>query len=71
MPGIIALVSRHGEIHVDAVGNKRLAGPGPVRRDTLFRIASMSMPITAAATMILAEEGKLRLGDAVEKWRPN
>lgn len=70
VPGIVTLVSRHGEVHVDAVGNKSLDGPDPVRRDTLFRIASMSKPITAAATMILAEEGKLRLDDAVEQWLP-
>jgi CubicO group peptidase (beta-lactamase class C family) len=70
VPGIVTLVSRHGEVHVDAVGNKSLDGPDPMRRDTIFRIASMSKPITAAATMILAEECKLRLGDAVEKWLP-
>ena len=70
VPGIVTLVSRHGEVHVDAVGNKSLDGPDPVRRDTIFRIASMSKPITAAATMILAEEGKLRLSDAVQKWLP-
>jgi CubicO group peptidase (beta-lactamase class C family) len=70
VPGIVTLVSRHGEVHVDAVGNKSLDGPEQVARDTIFRIASMSKPITAAATMILAEEGKLRLSDAVEKWLP-
>nr|BBH85360.1 serine hydrolase [Thermosporothrix sp. COM3] len=70
IPGIVTLVSRHGEVHVDAVGNKSLAGSDPIQRDTIFRIASMSKPITAVATMILAEEGKLRLGDAVEKWLP-
>lgn len=70
VPGIVTLVSRHGEIHVDAVGNKSLDGPDPVRYDTIFRIASMSKPITATAVMILAEEGKLRLGDVVEKWLP-
>ncbi len=70
VPGIVTLVSRHGEVHVDAVGKKSLDGPDPVRRDTIFRIASMSKPITAAATMILAEECKLRLGDAVDKWLP-
>jgi CubicO group peptidase (beta-lactamase class C family) len=70
VPGIVTLVSRHGEVHVDAVGNTSLDGPDPVRRDTIFRIASMSKPITAAATMILVEEGKLRLSDAVEKWLP-
>ena len=70
VPGIVTLVSRHGEVHVDAVGNKSLDGPDPVARDTIFRIASMTKPIMAAATMILAEEGKLRLSDAVEKWLP-
>jgi CubicO group peptidase (beta-lactamase class C family) len=70
VPGLITLVSRHGEVHIDAVGNKSLDGPDPVRRDTIFRIASMSKPITAVATMILLEEGHLRLSDAVEKWLP-
>ncbi len=70
VPGIVTGVRRHGEVHVDAVGNKSLDGPDPVRRDTIFRIASMSKPITAVATMILAEECKLRLDDAVEKWLP-
>jgi CubicO group peptidase (beta-lactamase class C family) len=70
VPGIVMLVSRHGEVYVDAVGNKSLDGPDPVARDTIFRIASMSKPITAAATMILLEECKLRLSDAVEKWLP-
>jgi CubicO group peptidase (beta-lactamase class C family) len=70
VPGIVTLVSRHGEVYVDTVGNKSLDGPDPMRRDTIFRIASMSKPITAVATMILAEEGKLRLSDAVDKWLP-
>jgi CubicO group peptidase (beta-lactamase class C family) len=66
VPGIVTLVSRHGEVHVDAVGNKSFDSPDPMRRDTICRIASMSKPIMAAATMILAEEGKLRLDDAVQ-----
>ena len=70
VPGILTLVSRHGEVHVDAVGNKSLDGPEQVTRDTIFRLASMSKPITAAAAMVLAEEGKLRLDDAVDKWLP-
>jgi CubicO group peptidase (beta-lactamase class C family) len=70
VPGIVTLVSRHGEVHVDAVGNKSFDGPEQVARDTIFRIASMSKPIMAAATMILLEECKLRLSDAVEKWLP-
>src|SRR5262245_457984 len=70
VPGIVAGVCRHGEVHVDVVGNKSLGGLDPVRRDTIFRIASMSKPITAAATMILAEAGRLRLSDAAQKWLP-
>src|SRR5258708_20610116 len=70
VPGIVTLVCRHGEVHVDVVGNQSLDGPDPMRRDTICRIASMSKPITAAATMILAEECKLRLDDTVEKWLP-
>jgi CubicO group peptidase (beta-lactamase class C family) len=70
VPGIVTLVSRHGEVYVDAMGNRSLDGSDPMRRDTIFRIASMSKPITATATMILAEECQLRLDDAVEKWLP-
>ena len=52
-PGIVTLVSRRGEVHVDTIGMKSLAGNDPIGRDTIFRIASMTKPITAAATMIL------------------
>lgn len=70
VPGIVTLVSRHGEVHVDTMGKTSLDGPDPMRRNTIVRIASMTKPITAAATMILVEEGKLRLSDAVQKWLP-
>ena len=49
MPGIVTLVSRRGEVHVNAVGLKAVGGDDPIRRDTIFRIASMSKPIVAAA----------------------
>ena len=75
VPGLVTLVSRRGETHVEAVGTKAAGGPGaagngPMRRDTIFRIASMSKPITAAATMILVEECKLRLDDPVDRLLP-
>jgi CubicO group peptidase (beta-lactamase class C family) len=62
VPGIVTLINRHSEVHIDAIGKKSLACPDPVGRDTIFRIALMSMskPIIAAVTMILAEECKLR-----------
>jgi len=70
VPGIVTLVSRRGEVHVDAIGMKAVGGSDPVRRDTIFRIASMTKPITAAATMILAEECKVRLDEPVDRLLP-
>lgn len=70
VPGIVTLVSRRGETHIHTAGRKSLASSDLIQRDTIFRIASMSKPITAVATMILVEEGKLRLDDVVEKWLP-
>ncbi len=70
VPGIVTLVSRRGEVHVDAIGMKAVGGSGPMRRDTIFRIASMTKPITAVATMILVEECKLRLDEPVDRLLP-
>ena len=69
MPGLVTLVSRHGEIFVDAIGRIAFDGP-PMRRDTVFRITSMTKPVTAVAAMILVEECKLRLDEPVDRWLP-
>jgi len=61
VPGIATAVSRRGETHVAAHG---------VERDTIFRIASMSKPVAAAAAMILVEECKLRLDEPVTRLLP-
>jgi CubicO group peptidase (beta-lactamase class C family) len=58
VPGIVTLIARRGEVHVDTLGTKSLGRSEPVERDTIFRIASMTKPITAVATMILVEECK-------------
>ncbi len=68
--GVVTLLCRHGEIHVDAVGAQDLRIGTPMRRDTIFRIASMSKPIAAAAAMILVEEAKLRLDEPVDRLLP-
>ncbi len=60
VPGLVTLISRRGT-HVDAIGMKAAGGSDPMRRDTIFRIASMTKPVAAAAAMILVEEAKLRL----------
>src|SRR2546425_1257013 len=70
VPGIVTLVSRRGEVHVDAIGMKAAGGSAPIRRDTIFRISSMTKPITAAATMILVEECKLRLDGPLDDTVP-
>ncbi|HVX09800.1 MAG TPA: serine hydrolase domain-containing protein [Pirellulales bacterium] len=70
MPGLVGLVCRRGEVHVDAIGKLAMGGDEPVRRDTIFRIASMTKPIIAAATMILVEECKLRLDEPVDRLLP-
>src|SRR5713101_7561854 len=69
VPGMVTMVSRHGNVHIDAMGKKALHG-GPIERDTIFRISSMTKPITAAATMILVEECKLRLDEQVDRLLP-
>lgn len=70
VPGLVTLVSRRGEVHVDALGTRAVDGGDPIRRDTIFRISSMTKPITAVATMILVEECKLRLDEPVDRLLP-
>jgi CubicO group peptidase (beta-lactamase class C family) len=70
VPGIVTLVSRRGEVHIDAIGTKAVGGNDPIRRDTIFRISSMTKPITAVAAMILVEECKLRLDEPVDRLLP-
>ncbi len=70
VPGLITLVSRRGEVHVDVIGTQAFKDSTPMRRDTIFRISSMTKPIIAVATMLLVEECKLRLDDSVERWLP-
>jgi CubicO group peptidase (beta-lactamase class C family) len=69
LPGAVTLVSRRGEVVVDAVGWKTIGGE-ELRRDTIFRIASMSKPVTAVAAMILVEECRLRLDEPVDELLP-
>src|SRR4051794_6631735 len=70
VPGLVTLLCRHDEIHVDALGTLAFGSGEPMRRDTIFRIASLTKPIIAAAAMILVEECKVRLDDPVDRWLP-
>jgi CubicO group peptidase (beta-lactamase class C family) len=69
VPGLVALVSCGGEVHVEALGRLSRGG-APVARDSLFRIASTSKPITGAATMALIEEGLIGLDEPVDRLLP-
>jgi CubicO group peptidase (beta-lactamase class C family) len=69
-PGLVSVVSRRGEVHVDVIGAIAADGGGPTRRDTIFRISSMTKPITAVATMILLEECVVRLDEPVDRLLP-
>jgi CubicO group peptidase (beta-lactamase class C family) len=69
-PGLVSIVSRRGELHVDVIGATAVDGGGPMRRDTIFRISSMTKPITAVATLILLEECVLRLDEPVDRLLP-
>lgn len=68
--GMVSAVSRRGDTHVDAIGTLTPGGNDPIRRDTIFRIASLTKPIAAVAAMILVEECRLRLDEPVDRLLP-
>jgi len=69
VPGLLALVARGGQTHAEAHGTLSLGG-APVARDSLFRIASMTKPVTGAATMALIEAGLIGLDEPVDRLLP-
>ena len=73
VPGAVAAVARHGEVHIEAQGNLAFAGAGsqtPMAADTICRIASTTKPIVAACAMTLVEDCTLRLDDPVDEFLP-
>jgi CubicO group peptidase (beta-lactamase class C family) len=70
LPGSVTLVAHGDQVHVDPIGVKAFGSTEPMRRETLFRIASMTKPILAVATMMLVEDGKLGLDDPIDRWLP-
>ena len=70
LPGFVAAVHHRGREHVDAIGTQAFGGDAPMSRNTIFRLASMTKPITAVAAMILVEECRVRLDDPVDEWLP-
>ncbi len=69
-PGIVTLVARDDDVRVDAIGVTEFGGDVPMRRDAVFRIASLTKPIMAAATMILVEDDVIDLEEPVAQLLP-
>ncbi len=71
VPGAVTIVARNGKVvYFEAQGYLDAENKVPMRKDALFRIASMTKPITSVALMMLWEEGKFQLTDPVEKFLP-
>ena len=69
--GIVTLVARKGKVvHLSAHGNYGVDNATPMAPDTLFRIYSMTKPVTAIAALMLHEEGKFQMNDPVSKYLP-
>jgi len=71
LAGVTTLLARHGKIvHANAFGRKDVRAADPIQRDSIFRIYSMTKPVTGVAMMMLYEEGKWRLDDPVSRYIP-
>ncbi len=70
LPGLVTLAARGDDVHIDTVGTPSFVDDAPLARDAIFRIASLTKPITAVATMSLVEEGLLRLEDPIDELVP-
>jgi CubicO group peptidase (beta-lactamase class C family) len=70
LPGLVFLVAQGDHVEIDAIGTYAFGGNEPMRRDTVFRIASLTKPIVGVAAMMLVEDGVLTLDAPVERWLP-
>jgi CubicO group peptidase (beta-lactamase class C family) len=69
VPGLVAVVARGDQVHAEVLGWMAVGGPA-MQRDSLFRIASLTKPVTGVATLALAAEGLLRLDEPVDRLLP-
>ena len=71
LAGLVTLTSRRGEIvQAEAIGWRDLESASPMQPDTLFRIASMTKPITSVAALMLVEQGRIAPADPISRWIP-
>jgi CubicO group peptidase (beta-lactamase class C family) len=69
VPGVVAMAARGGLVHTEVLGSLSVGGP-PMRADSIFRLGSMSKPVTGAATLALVAEGRLGLDEPVDRLLP-
>lgn len=70
LPGAVALVAHGDQVEIAVAGSVDTAGSAPMARDSIFRIASITKPIVAAALLSLVEDGRIGLPDPVDPWLP-
>jgi CubicO group peptidase (beta-lactamase class C family) len=71
LPGVVVMVARKGRlVYSDAIGFRNRETGKPLSKDTIFRIYSMTKPLVSVAAMMLVEDGKMQLNDAVSKFLP-
>jgi len=70
LPGLVTLVACGDDVHIDTIGTPAFIDDAPLARDAIFRIASLTKPITAVATLSLVEEGLLRLEEPIDELVP-
>jgi CubicO group peptidase (beta-lactamase class C family) len=70
VPGAVGLMARGDRVELAAAGSADVDGTFPMARDSIFRVASITKPITAAAVMMLVEDGRIALEDPVRQWLP-
>ena len=69
-PGMVTLIARGDDVAIDAMGAMAFGSDEPMQRDTIFRITSMTKPVLAAATMMLVDDGALKLHEPVDRLLP-
>jgi len=71
LPGAVVMIARHGKVvYYEAFGARDPATGAPMQKDSIFRIYSMTKPITGVAVLMLLEEGRLRLSDPISEYLP-
>lgn len=70
IPGAVALVARGDDLEVAVAGTAEVDAPTPMARDSIFRIASLTKPITSALALLLIEEGRIDAEDPIGRWLP-